>query len=138
MHESNGRDGDESRSLNIVYAKPTFIFGNPQKYFTSVSPRFWFYATDPTDDPDMKDYRGYMDLVLKTGWANSLQLAGTFRVGEAFDHGSMQLDLTYPTARLFGNLDVMLHLQYFNGYGESLLRYYERSWTLRGGISLFR
>lgn len=138
QHESNGKGGEDSRSLNILYVRPTFLFGDAEKLFLSVSPRAWVYLGGLADNPDLKDYRGYADLFLKGGWGGSLQLAGTFRVGDDFDRASMQLDLTYPTARLFGNLDLFLHLQYFNGWGESLIAYDERSWAFRVGLSLFR
>ncbi len=138
QHESNGKDGPDSRSLNVMYLQPTFLFGDSERLFLSLSPRAWFYVGDLSDNPDIKDYRGYAGLSMKVGWGSSVQLAGLFRVGDDLDRANMQLDLTYPTARLFGNLDLYLHAQYFNGWGEGLLNYNERSWTFRVGVSLYR
>ncbi|MGA3143572.1 MAG: phospholipase A [Verrucomicrobiota bacterium] len=54
------------------------------------------------------------------------------------NHESLQLDLTYPTMRLFGSFSLYLDVQYFTGYGESLLGYNKKSDELRAGFSLFR
>jgi len=43
------------------------------------------------------------------------------------NHESLQLDLTYPTMRLFGSFSLYLDVQYFTGYGESLLGYNKKS-----------
>jgi len=60
-------------------------------------------------------------------------------VGDEWNRGSLQLDLTYPLMRfLWGNLPLYLHLQYFRGYGETLVRYNDRSSSFRAGFSLFR
>ena len=73
------------------------------------------------------------------GWADSVQLAVIGTIGDGFHHGSAQLDLTYPLYRFGGrNLSVYLDLQYFTGYGESLLNYNERSSIFRAGFSLWR
>lgn len=138
QHESNGKDGDDSRSLNILYFKPTFLFGQATNLFLSVSPRAWAYLGEMPDNRDIADYRGYVDLMLKAGWATSLQLAGHFRVGDDFNRGSLQLDLSYPLGELLPNIDVFLHGQYFNGWGESFLDYDERTWMFRIGLSIFR
>ena len=48
-------------------------------------------------------------------------MSSELRVGADTDHGYHQLDLSYALNRLFyGNLGAYLHLQYFNGWGESL------------------
>jgi len=39
------------------------------------------------------------------------------------NHGSIQLDASYPFRGLLRNLNGYLHLQYFNGHGESILDY---------------
>ncbi len=138
QHESNGKEGADSRGLNILYLRPTFVWGEVTNLFVAASPRFWIYAGDLSGNPAIKDYRGNMDLTLKAGWARGLQAAGLFRVGDGFDRGSMQIDVTYPTLRLLGNVDLLLHAQYFNGWGESLLAYDERTWLFRFGVSLYR
>jgi phospholipase A1 len=138
QHESNGKGGDDSRGLNIVYFKPTFLFGQATNLFLSVSPRAWAYLGEMPDNRDIADYRGHVDLSMKAGWAASLQLAGYFRLGDDFNRGSMQLDLSYPLGELLGNIDVFLHAQYFNGWGESLLDYDQRTWMFRIGLSIFR
>lgn len=139
QHESNGRDGAGSRSLNIVYARPTFVFGSDDGLQLSLSPRVWFYLASQDGNPDLPRYRGYADLRAIVGWQESLQLSATVRVGDEADRGSLQLDLTYPLWkwRTFG-MNWYFHAQYFTGYGETLLYYNQRSDAFRLGFSLYR
>lgn len=59
-------------------------------------------------------------------------------MGQAGDHRSIQLDLTYPTMRFFGSFSLYLDIQYYRGYGESLLGYNQKTDAWRFGFSLFR
>jgi outer membrane phospholipase A len=73
------------------------------------------------------------------GWGRGLLLSATGRLGDDANRGALQLDLSYPLMRfLYGNVGLYLYAQYFLGYGESLLRYNERSSALRFGFALFR
>lgn len=138
-HESNGRDGDASRSVNIVYARPIVTFSGDDGWFVSVAPSVFGYVGDLSDNPDIQDYRGHADLRLVVGRGGGVQLAATGRLGDGVDYGSIQLDLTVPIRKLtFGNFDVYFTTSYFSGYGESLLRYNERDESLRFGFSLVR
>ena len=139
QHESNGKDGASSRSLNIAYLRMPFVFGDENDFHVTLEPRAWFYVGGLDENPDLADYRGYLDLRLKAGWAHGLQVAGGLRAGKDFDHGSAQVDVTYPLHNLLSSsFSFYLYGQYFNGYGESLLLYNERSETWRVGIGLFR
>ena len=122
-HESNGKDGTASRSINIAYVRPTFTLPFGDRYFVSISPKIYTYL-EKSDNPDIPYYRGYSDVLVKVGETDGIQLATTLRKGTGDDPYSVQLDFSFPlkTATL-GNLGGYLHLQYFNGYGESLLDY---------------
>lgn len=138
-HESNGKDGADSRSLNIGYLRMPFVFGDEDSFYVSLEPRAWFYFEDMSDNSDLPDYRGYVDLKLKAGWARGLQVAGWLRAGKDFDYGSAQVDVTYPLHNLLSrSFSLYLQAQYFNGYGESLLYYNQRSEIWRVGIALYR
>jgi len=122
-HESNGKDGIDSRSMNTAFMRPTFTLPFWKDYFVSFSPKLYTYI-EKEDNPDMPEYRGYGDYLIKIGQVDGLQLATTFRKGTAKDPYSAQFDLTYPLKiATFGNLGGYLHLQFFEGYGESLLDY---------------
>jgi outer membrane phospholipase A len=142
QHESNGQSGDDSRSLNIAYVRPIFTFGdasNANGLFLTVAPKLFAYIGDIEDNPDIKDYRGNVEIRGVVGWQEGLQLSTIGRIGDDWDKGSVQFDLTYPLRKVFaGNLDVFLHAQYFNGYGESLLEYNESTSAFRLGVSLVR
>lgn len=139
QHESNGKGGADSRSLNILYLWPQAVLGHPDGFQFKLAPRVWAYMGELTDNPDLEQYRGYGDLRATLGWQRSLQLAATGRLGEGARRGSVQLDLTFPMMQLLSeSLTVYLHAQYFNGYGESLLLYNDRSSAWRLGFSLFR
>jgi phospholipase A1 len=139
QHESNGKDGANSRSMNIAFLRPTLIFGRPDKLQLQLQPRAWVYLGDLSDNPDLPDYRGYADLRAVLGWKRDLQISALGRLGDHGNHGSVQVDLTYPLMRPpRGSFSVYLDAQYFVGYGESLLGYRGKSEILRFGFSLYR
>lgn len=135
QHESNGKGGVDSRSLNIAYFRPTLVLGYPDSLQFTLQPRVWSYLGDLTDNPDIDQYRGYFDLRAMLTWKD-LQLSAIGRMGKEgyTENTSAQIDLTY---RIPG-MAVYLDVQYFTGYGESLLRYNERTDAWRFGIALYR
>lgn len=138
-HESNGRNGAGSRSINYALIRPTLFFGDPERLNGYLAPGFWFYFGALTDNPEIRHYRGHADVKAAIQWADTLQAAGTFRMGDELEKGSMQLDLTYPLGQITGDtLDLYLHLQYFTGYGQTLLNYNRREQALRAGFSFLR
>ena len=137
-HASNGKDGISSRSMNIAYLRPTFAFGRDDGLQLTLQPRVWTYLGDLSGNPDIADYRGYADLRTIVGWQRGLQLSALGQLGRDGNHGGLQLDLTYPTMRFFGSFSMYLDVQYFTGYGESLLGYNKKSDEFRVGFSLYR
>lgn len=139
QHASNGQDGADSRSMNVVYIMPTFYFGDIKDFHFRIAPRVFGYLGDMEDNPDIADYYGHVQLRTMLGWADGLQLAVIGNIGDGFNHGSAQFDLTYPLYRFGGrSMSVYLDLQYFTGYGETLLDYNQRSSAFRAGFSLWR
>ena len=139
QHESNGRGGVDSRSTNLLYVQPFFIFYSAaSQYGIQIAPRIWTYAFNDNDtNPDLYRYRGYFDVELKLGKMDGVVLDSAFRW--AAEGASVQLDLTYPLHRfLFNTLDVYLHAQYANALAESLIDYQERSHAFRLGVSVVR
>jgi phospholipase A1/A2 len=122
-HESNGKVGDDSRSYNMLYARPTLTFGDPDGLRAYFAPLIHNYIA-ASDNPDIADYRGYVDWLFGVGSKGGLDFWGVLRKGTRSDYGSVELSASYPLSKLSGgDLTGWLMLQYFNGYGESLLDY---------------
>lgn len=138
-HESNGQQGPESRSLNIAYIRPAFSFGRLDGWNLIVAPRIFEYIVDVENNPDIKDYRGNAELTVILGRNDRGALALTGRLGKGAHKGSLQADLTIPVKsdKMFDFATYVL-IQYWNGYGESLRSYNQRSETVRAGFSLVR
>ncbi|HEY8750613.1 MAG TPA: phospholipase A [Tepidisphaeraceae bacterium] len=139
-HESNGKRNPDHRSLNIAFVRPIFtIAENAHGLFFTFAPKIYYYIGDIALNPDIKRFRGYVDIRFVIGQRDGLQLATIGRVGDHFDRGSAQFDLTYPlTTLLHGNADLCIDAQYFIGYGDSLLSYNRRSQVFRVGFALVR
>ncbi|HEX8915772.1 MAG TPA: phospholipase A, partial [Humisphaera sp.] len=140
-HESNGKGGADSRSLNFAYVRPSITFGDrADGWFATVAPKLQAYVIGfDQGNADITDYRGFGELSLIVGKRNGLQLRTTAWIGDDWDKGSVQLDLSYPIGPLVGkNVDLYLHAQYFNGFGESLLQYNESTSIFRVGLSIVR
>jgi outer membrane phospholipase A len=139
-HESNGRDGEDSRSVNIVYVRPLVHFDRVFGGRFTVAPKVYGYIGGLSDNPDIADYRGYVDLELAWKDPDGWKLSAMLRKGMESSYGSVQVDASYPLDKIFkGSFDAFVHLQYFNGWGESLLSYnHKLPAQFRLGIMLVR
>lgn len=138
QHESNGREGMSSRSLNTLYFRPAFALGALDGWHLIVIPEVRTYIGGLSENPRLEDYRGYGRLRLVLGRRHGAALLFTGMAGKDFDHGSIQLDLTVPVRTRLLDFETYFLIQYFNGYGESLLSYEEKSETVRAGFSFIR
>jgi len=138
LHESNGRDEDQSRTINTFYLKPIAILYNKNNGLgLQVVPKVWVYVKNGEHNKDVRDYRGFFELELKAGEAD--RLVTTTALRWAREGGSVQVDLDYPVrGELSKNLEIYLHCQYVNALAESLLHYRDRTEALRFGISFIR
>lgn len=135
-HQSNGRDGAESRSIDTLFARPGWRWDLDADTHLFAGLKVFGYL-DKEDNPDIDKYRGYTLLNLRYGDDNGWLLSSDIYPRSK---GSLQLDLSYRLKRvLFSDAGGFLHLQYFNGYGESLLDYNQRRRPqFRVGVSIVR
>lgn len=138
-HESNGKSGDTSRSINIAYVKPIAHLNMPASTQLLIAPKIYYYL-QKSENADIAKYRGYTDLEIDYGRPDGLMLATTWRKGTAGWRGSVDAQLTYPLQKLIGGaFGGYVWLGYFNGYGEDLLDYNRRNaWNVRIGYSIYR
>jgi outer membrane phospholipase A len=134
-HESNGKDGPSSRSIDVLFLRPEWQHEFADGKRLEFTPKMYGYL-DKADNPDIQRYRGYVDWRVRYGdrervWS-ALARAGT--AGK----GSVQVDFAQRTRVLvFGQLSGYFHVQYFAGYGEDILDYnLRRKSQLRLGFAI--
>ena len=134
-HESNGKSGDDSRSLNFYYVQPEFNYRFGHGSTLTFAPRVkQYFGTG--DNPDYKDYVGNVDWKLRWAHDNGLILTGLYRHGKD-NRYSTQLEAAWPLKRTFLNMNGYFHVQYFKGYNETLLNYSHKSGSqIRFGLAL--
>ncbi len=130
VHQSNGRSEPLSRSWNRLFAQ--FIF-EKDNLFLGVKPWYRIPEAEENDNnPDILDYMGYGELqgIYKNGeHSYSFMLRNNLNWDE--NRGAIQLDWIFPLHRRFHG-----YLQYFNGYGESMVDYNASSNRLSFGVAL--
>jgi len=127
-HQSNGQSGELSRSWNRLYAD--FIFEHNNWYY-SFKPwlRVW-ESRENDDNPDIDEYMGDFELsaLYKAGEHNfDLMVRNNLDFSE--NYGAIQLGWSFPLTR-----NIRGYLQWFNGYGESLIDYNAHSNSIGFGI----
>jgi len=153
-HESNGKGGVDSRSINIAFLRPSLWWDVSKRWSLAVSPKLYAYL-ERSENEDIGRYRGYADWQFILQQQDSkeagsdeqerkgLRLAVTGRLGTS-GRASALVDASLPLVEIpplkaLGMKHGYLHLQYFNGYGETILTYDERlHWQLRLGLMLVR
>ena len=134
-HESNGKSGEGSRSLNFAYIQPEFNYRLGGGSTLSFIPRIKGYF-GMGNNRDYPDYAGHVDWKLRWAQDNGLILTGLYRHGRD-GHSATQLEAAWPLKRTFLNMNGYLHVQYFQGYGQTLLGYDKKSDPqVRVGIAL--
>jgi outer membrane phospholipase A len=137
-HESNGKAGLSSRSLNLLFVRPKWSFGlgSGGTRELNLQPMVYTYASVSGNNKDIADYRGYADLHVEYLWGPVEKPSGVrkedpwmvwtdLRKGNRSSAGSVEVSLAVPyrVVPLLENFRGWLMLQYFNGYGENLLQY---------------
>lgn len=132
LHESNGKDGKESRSWDRLYASTILQIGT-----VFVTPRVWYRLreSDKDDNPDIHDYLGYGDLTFMYPKGKNL-FKGTFtnNLSTSHNRSGVALEWTFPLldSGVFG------FVQYYYGFGESLIDYDKRTNRISVGFALSR
>ena len=129
-HESNGRDGDDSRSWNYLSLSGKYYL-NPR---FNVAGEFWIPYIDSKNNKNLLDYRGIGYLSVnyisnkhkwwlsaeinpRKGWGNVNTVASAgYRISE--------------------KLNQYIFARFHNGFGESLLDYDKYTMNIRVGICI--
>jgi len=116
LHESNGRDGSKSRSWNRAYVQGDLVYGD-----LTISPRVWSVIGEKNDNKEILNYIGHGDLRLSYKLNDqifSLMLRNNLHFDKT-NKGAAEISYMFP---IFSS-GVYGYLQYFTGYGESLIDY---------------
>jgi phospholipase A1 len=132
VHQSNGRGGTQSRSWNRLYAN--FIF-EKDNWVLSFKPWVWVSEDkSESDNPDITDYLGHGEFrtaMSRKGHVFSMMLRNQLESG--FDKGAVELGWSIP---VFNYPYLKAYVQYFHGYGESLIDYDRKVNRIGVGISI--
>jgi len=125
VHQSNGRSQPLSRSWNRFYMLLKLKDKDAWVHFKP-----WFHIPEDKktdinepegdDNPDIDRYMGYFELTAGYDFGEN-HLAAMIRNNLRADNkGALQLDWIFP---IWDLTDVRGYVQYFNGYGESMIDY---------------
>lgn len=132
VHQSNGRGGELSRSWNRIYANFVFQKGN---FALGFKP--WIRISEDAendDNPDITDYLGHYELRAGYKWNEHVfSIMSRNNLESGFERGAVEVGWSFPIWRY---PYVKGYIQYFGGYGESLIDYNQRTNRIGIGVSL--
>lgn len=128
-HESNGRDGEDSRSWNKVSLSGSTIINE----WLMVHAKFWIPIIDGENNRDILKYCGiYQSGVVITTPNKRFSWGLTWVKRSGFNLNFNTIwDFSW---RVSNKTNLNLFAQYYNGYGENLLDYNQFHSRLRVGI----
>lgn len=129
VHQSNGQAGSLSRSWNRVYAQLGLERGD-----FSLLGRVWQRIGEPAatdDNPNITDYLGHGDLQFAYRPRNGHEYTLLTRYNLRSGRGAAQAGWAFP---IVGKLKG--YVQFFSGYGQSLIDYNNHENTLGLGLQV--
>jgi phospholipase A1 len=136
VHQSNGQSDPRSRSWNRIYAQLGWsdnLLGGGS-YAVLVRPWRRFGEAPETDNnADIAKYLGHGDV-------EALYWKGPYMLSLLARMRSLQADFSMPMPFMQGDAEnkraLQLHLQFFSGYGESLIDYNQSHTSFGFGLSV--
>lgn len=114
LHHSNGKSGEDSRSWNRIFISSKIADKNWQ-----IIPKIWYKIKEKnSDNPRIADFYGYAEIRAKAEIFSQI-LSLNLRRNLKTSKGAIEFGCEFP---LFDS-GVSGYLQYFSGYGESLIDY---------------
>lgn len=129
-HESNGQDGEKSRSWNYLSLSMKYFFNTR----FNISGEFWVPYVDGDNNRDLIDYKGIGYLSInyisnKHKWWLSADINPKKGIGN--------FNTTLTAAfRISERSNQYLFARFYQGYGESLLSYDRYTMNIRFGICI--
>ena len=134
-HQSNGKVQGLSRSWNRLYSVLVYERGS---YVFSIKP--WYRLPEKTkqspqdpkgdDNPDILDFMGNGEIGIS--WRDQkYEIAFHGRLNPSTGRGAMDLGITFPLFAKFRGF-----VEYFNGYGDSLIDYNHFQQRIGLGVAL--
>ncbi len=127
-HESNGRDGDNSRSWNYF----SLQYLKPLNDHWQVRAKTWIPIGSLDGNPDILSFRGFFSL--GATFAPSPKLIFDVDVQPAFDDQLTGFVKASCSFKISKNSNQFIYLQYYGGYSEELIDYDQSVSNLRLGI----
>ncbi|ADW17991.1 Phospholipase A(1) [Desulfobulbus propionicus DSM 2032] len=131
-HQSNGQSSALSRSWNRLFASLVFEYGNLGFIATP-----WYRIPESEgddDNPDITKYMGHYELGATYKWDDhTFSLMTRNALESNYHRGSFQFSWSFP----MGDWPFLRgYVQYYNGYGESLVDYDQYVNRVGVGLSL--
>lgn len=126
-HQSNGRDGFESRSWDRLYVQKKFRFSEMFAWTVKV----WDVVNLGDFNKDIEDYLGNVEITTHIDLNNWAAIDLRTSKGDETSKISYQLDLSIPMSRWVNS---RFFISYHDGYGEALVSYDQKTTSLRAGF----
>lgn len=126
-HQSNGLDGPNSRSWDRLYVSRTLRLSEMWAWTL----KYWKPMNLGEYNTDIEDYLGNAQITTHVDVNNWAQVELNTLFGRESDKVSYQLDLILPMSRWVNS---RFFLSYYNGYGEALISYNQKTTSLRAGF----
>lgn len=126
-HQSNGQDGSGSRSWDRLYLQRQFQLTDR----LSAGIKAWEQINVGEQNKDIGDYLGNLRLNAAYQASDRLAVRVSTQQGWETSKLSYQLDLVY---RIPEWVNSQFMLSYYDGYGEALISYNQKTRSLRAGL----
>ncbi|MFA6760150.1 MAG: phospholipase A [Sulfuricurvum sp.] len=137
LHYSNGRDGKQSRSTNRAYAELFFQYKD-----LFISPKIWYKLPFGTQDRDAKElynYYGYGELsMLYTYKKQTFDLLFRNNLKHRTNRSSLELNWTFELPESFFTHGIYGIVQFYHGYGHSLIDFDKKLTNVGFGFAISR
>lgn len=127
-HESNGRDGDASRSWNRVSLSGNLYVTERVRVFGKI----WIPIVDGENNRDLAEYKGIFSLGAEVLTVNKKLTVGfTIEKRKGFRQFNTIAEISW---RIHEKTSLSLFAQFYNGCAEGLIDYEHHNTMFRAGI----